>query len=298
MSAREPTARVSGLPGFGAGNTVFLNGEWLPLEEARIPVLDRGFIFGDGIYEVIPVYGRRPFRLQAHLVRLARSLAGIRLANPFSGEVWQALIERLISLQPFADQAVYLQVTRGVAKRDHAFPQGVAPTVFLMSNPWAPPTREFLEQGVAAVTAIDDRWQHCDLKTTSLIGNVLHRQHAAEQGALETILLREGRLSEGAAANVLLVMDGRILAPRKDWRILPGITCGVIEDLALEAGLPFAMREISEGELRGADEVWLASSGREVLAVTRLDGQAVGNGRPGPVFWKMRALFERTRDET
>jgi len=295
MIACGVPAPLSGPNERPGGRTVYLNGEWLAQEEARISVLDRGFIFGDGVYEVIPVYARRPFRLEAHLSRLEHSLAGIRLANPYPAEHWSALISRLIARQAFDDQSVYLQISRGVAKRDHAFPQGVAPTVFLMSNPWAPPGVELVEQGVAAVTAADDRWQHCDLKTTSLVANVLHRQDAVEQGAVETILLRDGIVSEGAATNVLLVKGDRILAPRQDWRVLPGITYGALHDLALDAGLPFEARDLSEAELRGADEVWLASSGREVLAVTRLDGKLVGNGRPGPVFWKMRALFERAR---
>lgn len=270
---------------------IYLNGQFLPLEEARIPVLDRGFIFGDGVYEVIPVFAREPFRLKEHLARLAHSLAGIRLANPFDESGWREIIATLIAKQSFADQAVYLQITRGVARRDHTFPVGVPPTVFLMSNPLPRPTAAQIEHGVAAITAPDERWRHCDLKTTSLLANVLMRQLAAEQDAAETILIREGRLTEGAATNVLIVRDGCILAPETDWRILPGITYGAVYDYALAAGLPFEARDISESELRSAEEIWLTSSTKDVLAVTRLDGQPVGAGVPGPMFRRMLALF-------
>ncbi|MBI3147922.1 MAG: D-amino acid aminotransferase [Betaproteobacteria bacterium] len=274
---------------------IYLNGEFLPLEEARIPVLDRGFIFGDGVYEVIPVYGRRPFRLSAHLARLDYSLAGIRLANPCTHERWGEIIAAICAKQAFDDQAVYLQITRGVAKRDHSFPAGVAPTVFLMSNPLPLPSAEQIAHGVAAITAPDDRWRHCDLKTTSLLGNVLLRQLAVDQGAAETILFREGLLTEGSAANALIVQDGRIIAPKKDWRILPGITYGAVYDFANEARLPFEMRDIPEAEVRAAAEVWLSSSTKEVLAVTRLDGAPVGSGTPGPIFRQMHALFKQAR---
>ncbi len=276
---------------------IYLNGEFLPIEEARISVLDRGFIFGDGVYEVIPVFERRPFRLDEHLARLAHSLAGVRLANPFDDPGWREIIAALIAQQPFADQAIYLQVTRGVARRDHAFPVGVSPTVFLMSNPLPRPSAEQIEHGVAAITAPDERWRHCDLKTTSLLGNVLMRELAVEHGAAETILLREGLLTEGAATNVLIVREGRILAPQMDWRVLPGITYGAVHDCAQVAGLAFETRDITESELRSADEIWLSSSTKDVLAVTRLDGQPVGAGVPGPMFRRMLALFTQTRSK-
>jgi D-alanine transaminase len=275
--------------------TVYLNGEFLPLAEARVSVLDRGFMFGDGVYEVIPVYARRPFRLKEHLARLAHSLAGIRLADPMTEDRWTALIGEVIARQPFDDQALYLQITRGVARRDHLFPRDTPPTIFLMSNPLPPLSQKMLEVGVAAVTAKDERWHHCDLKTTSLIGNVLMRQFAADRGAAETLLFRDGLLTEGAATNVLIVEEGVILAPPQDWRVLPGITFGAVRDLAKEHGLPLEMRDIGEAELRQADEIWLASSLRELLAVTRLDGQPVGNGRPGPVWRRMRELFQHAK---
>ena len=188
--------------------TVYLNGQFLPLEDARISVLDRGFIYGDGVYELIPVYGRRPYRLRQHLARLQRSLDGIRLANPHADAEWEAIIAGLIGRMAFADQGVYLQVTRGVAKRDHAFPAGVAPTVFMMSNPLALPSREQIEGGVAVITGVDERWLHCDLKTISLLGNVLARQLAVDAGATETLLFRNGYLTEAAASNDLQVRVG------------------------------------------------------------------------------------------
>ena len=275
--------------------TVYLNGQFLPLEEAKISVLDRGFIYGDGVYELVPVYGRRPYRLRQHLARLQRSLDGIRLANPHTDDEWEAIIAGLIGRMAFADQGVYLQVTRGAAKRDHAFPAGVAPTVFMMSNPLALPSREQIERGVAVVTAADERWLHCDLKTISLLGNVLARQLAVDAGATETVLFRNGYLTEASASNVLLVRDGVIVAPPKDNQILPGITYDVAFELAREGGLPIQVRPVPKDEALAADEMWLSSSTKEVLAVTSLDGRPFGGGKPGPVFRKVHALFQASK---
>jgi len=274
---------------------VYLNGALLPIEEAKIPVLDRGFIYGDGVYELIPVYGRRPFRLTHHLARLQRSLDGIRLANPHTGAEWATIIANVIAQQPFEDQGVYFQVTRGVAKRDHTFPQGVAPTVFMMSNPLATPSAEQVERGVAVVTAEDNRWRRCDLKTISLVGNVLMRQLAADAGAVETVMFRDGWLTEASASNVLIVTGGTIVAPPKDNLILPGITYDATEEFAREAGLPFAMRPVPKAEALAADEMWLSSSTKEVLAVTTLDGKPFAGGAPGPGFRAMHALFQRKK---
>ncbi|HEV7414410.1 MAG TPA: D-amino acid aminotransferase [Casimicrobiaceae bacterium] len=275
--------------------TVYLNGQFLPLEEAKVSVLDRGFIYGDGVYELVPVYGRRPYRLRQHLARLQRSLDGIRLANPHTDAEWEAIIAGLIGRMTFADQGVYLQVTRGAAKRDHAFPAGVAPTVFMMSNPLALPSREQIERGVAVVTAADERWLHCDLKTISLLGNVLARQLAVDAGATETVLFRNGYLTEASASNVLLVRDGVIVAPPKDNQILPGITYDVAFELAREGGLPIEVRPVPKDEALAADEMWLSSSTKEVLAVTSLDGRPFGGGKPGPVFRKVHALFQASK---
>ena len=275
--------------------TVYLNGQFLPLEDAKVSVLDRGFIYGDGVYELVPVYGRRPYRLRQHLARLQRSLDGIRLANPHTDAEWEAIIAGLIGRMTFADQGVYLQVTRGAAKRDHAFPAGVAPTVFMMSNPLVLPSREQVERGVAVVTAVDERWLHCDLKTISLLGNVLARQLAVDAGATETVLFRNGYLTEASASNVLLVRGGVIVAPPKDNQILPGITYDVAFELAREGGLPIEVRPVPKDEALAADEMWLSSSTKEVLAVTALDGRPFAGGKPGPVFRKVHALFQASK---
>jgi D-alanine transaminase len=271
---------------------VHLNGQLLPLEDARISVLDRGFIYGDGVYELVPVYRRQPFRLPQHLLRLQHSLDGIRLANPHTEAEWASIIDELVARQPFDDQGVYFQVTRGVAKRDHTFPAGVAPTVFMMSNPLATPSAAQIERGVAVVTADDNRWQRCDLKTISLVGNVLMRQLAADAGAVETVMFRDGNLTEASASNVLVVIRGAIVAPPKDNLILPGITYGAAYEFAREAGLEFEIRPISKAEVMVADEMWLTSSTKEVLAVTMMDGRPFATGTPGPVFRTVHALFQ------
>jgi D-alanine transaminase len=274
-----------------ADRVVYLNGEFLPLGNAKISVLDRGFIYGDGVYEVVPVYARKPFRMPQHLARLAHSLEGIRLADPLRDR-WTPLIGDLIARQPFDDQAVYLQITRGVAKRDHAFPQGVTPTVFMMSNPLVVPTREQVEHGVGVITAEDNRWLRCDLKTTSLVGNLLMRQLAADHDAIETVMFRNGYLTEASASNVLIVRDGRIIAPPKDNLILPGITYDATLEIAKAIGVPLDVRAVTRAEALGADEMWLSSSSKEVLAITRVDGQAFAGGAPGPVFRRVWEAFQ------
>lgn len=275
--------------------TVYLNGKLLPLDEARISVLDRGFIYGDGVYELVPVYHRQPYRLRAHLARLQRSLDGIRLTNPHRDAEWEGIIYDLIARQPFDDQGVYLQVTRGAAKRDHAFPPDATPTVFMMSNPLPVLSREQIERGVAAVTAADERWLRCDLKTISLLGNVLARQFAVDHGAVETVMFRNGHLTEASASNVLIVRNGTIIAPPKDNLILPGVTYDAALELAREGNLPFAIRPVTKEETLAADEMWLSSSTKEVLAVTTLDGSAFGGGKPGPVYRRMYALFQESK---
>jgi len=275
--------------------TVYLNGAFLPLADAKISVLDRGFIYGDGVYEVVPVYGRRPFRMPQHLKRLQYSLDGIRLANPHSAAQWDALISQLIERQPFADQAVYLQVTRGVAKRDHAFPKDATPTVFMMSNPLVVPTREQVERGVAVVTTQDNRWLRCDLKTTSLLGNVLMRQFAVDRDAIETVMFRDGHLTEASASNVLIVRDGVVIAPPKDNLILPGITYDATLEIARDAGVRLEVRPVPHAEAMHADEMWLSSSTKEVLAVTTIDGRPYGSGKPGPVFHRVWEAFQKAK---
>lgn len=275
---------------------VFLNGRFLPLEQATVPVLDRGFIFGDGVYELIPVYSRAPFRMDEHLARLERSLAAVRIANPYARDKWRSIILELVAKQPWDDQGVYLQVTRGVAKRDHAFPAGVEPTVFAMSNPLVNPPQELVEKGVAAVSAPDNRWLRCDIKSISLIGNVLLRQASADAGAAETILFRDGILTEASASNVFVAKNGVVLSPPKSNLILPGITYDVVVEIAQQLGLALEFRDIREAEVRAADELWVTSSSKEILAVVELDGKPVGEGRPGPLFrraWEGYQEFKR-----
>ncbi len=271
---------------------VFLNGRLLPIEEAKVPVLDRGFIFGDGVYELVPVYSRVPFRLDEHLARLERSLGEVKIRNPYSRAQWRDILYRVVDAQPFGDQGVYFQVTRGVAKRDHAFPGSVEPTVFMMANPLVTPPRELVESGAAALSAQDNRWLRCDIKSISLIGNCLLRQLSAEAGAAETILFRDGKLTEASASNVFVVTRGVILTPPKSNLILPGITYDVVTELAQAHGLPLEVREVRESEVREADEIWLTSSSKEVLAVVTFDGRKVGDGRPGPVFARMYQLYQ------
>jgi D-alanine transaminase len=276
---------------------VFLNGKFLPIEEAKVPVLDRGFIFGDGVYELVPVYSRVPFRLDEHLARLERSLAETRIRNPYTRAQWRELIYRLVDAQSFDDQGLYFQVTRGVAKRDHAFPKDVEPTVFMMSNPLVTPPRELVQKGAAAVTAQDNRWLRCDIKSISLIGNCLLRQLSAEAGAVETILFREGKLTEASASNVFVVKRGVILSPPKSSLILPGITYDVVVELAGANGLPLELRDVTEPEVRGADEIWVSSSSKEVLPVVWLDAVPVGDGRPGPLFGRMYQLYQEFKQK-
>jgi D-alanine transaminase len=272
--------------------TVYLNGRFLPMEEARIPVLDRGFIFGDGVYEVIPVYSGHPFRMEQHLRRLQKSLDAIKLGNPMTAAQWGRLVKRMIALNEGRDQAVYLQVTRGVARRDHAFPADATPTVFMMSNPMSVPARDLVTRGCACVSATDNRWLRCDIKSTSLLGNVLMRQRAAEAGCLETIMFRDGFLSEASSSNVLVVHGKTVAAPPNNHLVLPGTTNDVVIELVRKARIPLQLREIPEDEVRSADEIWLTSATKEVLAVTRLDGKAVGTGKPGPVFRRVYKLYQ------
>jgi D-alanine transaminase len=271
---------------------IYLNGVFMPLEEARVPVLDRGFIFGDGVYEMIPVYSRHPFRLAEHLTRLEASLDGIRLANPHTRAEWENLIGELIERNPGDDLSLYLHVTRGVAPRDHAFPKDVQPTVFLMANPLTTPSTEQVEKGVSAISAADNRWLRCDLKAISLLSNVLLRQLAVDAGTMETLLLRDGFLMEGAATSVFVVSNGVLLAPPKSHLILPGVTYDVVLELAAANAIPHEVRAIPESELRAASEIWLTSSTKEVLAVVELDRQPVGNGIPGPVYRRMYGLYQ------
>lgn len=278
--------------------TVYLNGAFMPIDEARISPLDRGFLFGDGAYEVIPVYSRRAFRLAEHLRRLQNTLDGIRIPNPHQDSEWQRLIAEVIARNQPEDQSVYLHVSRGAdAKRDHAFPPNVAPTVFIMSSALTVPSEEQRRAGVAAVSAVDYRWLRCHLKTTALLANCLLRQLAVDVGGAETLLYRDGYLTEGAASNIFVVKDGVLLAPPKNHLMLPGITYDVVIELAAAHGLSYELREILEDEVRAADEIWMTSSSKEVLPITSLDGRLVGTGKPGPIAAQMHGWYQEFKDK-
>jgi len=271
---------------------VYLNGELIAPENAKVSVFDRGFVFADGVYEVIPAYGGRLFRLAQHLERLEHSLAGIRLENPLSAAGWRAVFEQLLAQYGKADQYLYLQVTRGAAPRDHAFPAGVAPTVFAFAKRIEYPSAELIQRGVTGVTLADIRWSRCDIKSIALLPNVLMRQQAIDGGAVEAILLRDGLVTEGAASNVFVVYQGQLLTPPKGPFILPGITRDLVVELARAGAVDFAERPITEAELRAADEVWMTSSTKEILPLVRLDGRPVGSGRPGPVHARLFAAYQ------
>ena len=281
----------------------YLDGDYLPVRDARVSVLDRGFIFGDGIYEVVPVYGKRLFRFDEHIGRLGRSLAKVRIANPLSDEQWLERCRRLVGALAektgAVDQVVYMQVTRGVAPRDHVMPEDVPPTVFMMANPMKPPTVEQRHKGVACITARDFRWERADIKSTSLLGNVLARQMSADRGAIETILFRNGFLTEASASNVWVVHEGAVLGAPKSEHVLEGIRYELIKELCEECGIAYNLRPIPEGEVLAADELLLSSATKEILPVTTLDGDPVGHGalrgKPGPVYARLHEAYQRAK---
>ncbi len=294
---------VTELPSGVAEPLVYLSvsgqAEMVPLSEARVPVLDRGFIFGDGVYEVVPIYQGRPFRIDQHLARLVRSLDAIGIVNPFTIDEWKARIDELVDAyersHAIGDQFVYMQVTRGVAKRGHAFPKGIVPTVFMMTSPLVLPSAEVREKGVAAVTKADNRWLRCDIKSVSLLGNVLMAENAAAQGAAETILFRDGALTEASSSNVWVVKDGTLKAPPKDNRILEGIRYGLICELAERHGVAFEVGPITEADVRAADEVILSSATKEVVPVVMLDGRPIGDGTVGPFYARLYAWYQEAK---
>lgn len=283
----------------------YLNGEFLRLSEAKVSVLDRGFIFGDGVYEVVPVYGRRLFRFQEHMARLERSLQKVRIPNPYDEMGWLDRIRQLVAdhadRHDAEDQLVYVQVTRGVAPRDHVMPVRLTPTVFMMTSTMKPATAEQRHHGVACVTARDFRWERGDIKSISLLGNVLARQISADQGAAETILFRDGFLTEGSASNVWIVHEDAVLGPPKSEHLLEGIRYELLAELCEELGLGFNLRPLSEAEVYAADEILLSSATKEVLPVTRLDGEPVGHGagkgKPGPVYARLYEAYQRAKTE-
>lgn len=271
---------------------VYLNGTWLDRAQATVSVLDRGFVFGDGVYEVIPCYGGRLFHPQSHLHRLARSLEAVRIKAPLSDAQWLEVFTSLLARNPGGDRSIYLQVTRGVAPRNHAFPPAeVSPTVFAMVDPITPVPAAFLRDGVAAITLSDQRWQRCDIKAITLLANVLARQEAIEAGAVEAILVRDEMATEGAASNLFMVVDNAVLTPPKDHQLLPGITRDVVVNLAQQLDIAVKETPITLDALRRADEIWLTSSTKDILPVTRLDAQPVGNGQPGPLWQRLYRAY-------
>ena len=272
---------------------VYLNGQTMPIEEAQISVLDRGFLFGDGVYEVIPAYGGHLFRLAEHLKRLQNSLDGIRLQNPLSDQQWTDALNDLINKNNGEDQSVYLHVSRGVAaKRDHVFPDEIHATVFMMSNELKPANQEELKQGVSAITLDDIRWHACHIKATALLANTMLKQQAKEEGAVEAILIRDGMATEGAASNIFIVKNSILITPPISPLLLPGITRDLVLDLARENNIPSEEREITEDELRDASEIWITSSTKEVVPVVELDGKPVGNGQYGPIWESMIDIYQ------
>jgi D-alanine transaminase len=275
---------------------IYLNGSFIPIEDARISVLDRGFIFGDGVYEVIPVYSHIPFRLAEHLRRLQKSLDGIQLKNPYTDVEWTKLLEQIVAGNEGDDQSLYLHITRGVAPRNHAFPKGVLPTVFIMSSPSVATPKELIVTGISAITANDNRWSRCDIKAISLLPNVLLRQMASDSNAIETLLLRDGFLSEGAASNIFTVKNKLLLVPPKSNLMLPGITYDVVLEIANKYQMPYEIREISENDLRSSDEILLTSSTKEIMSITLLDGKKVGSGKPGEVFSQLYQHYQNFKN--
>jgi len=285
------------------GTPCYLNGHYGPVRDAKVSVLDRGFIFGDGVYEVLPAYDGKIFRFEQHMSRLQRSLDELRIPNPLSGAEWLAIARRLIQSQIDAggsgDQLVYIQITRGVAVRDHVMPPGLKPTVFVMVSNMKLPTPEQRAQGVACVTADDFRWQKAHIKSTSLLGAVFSRQISADAGAMETVMFRDGMLSEAAASNVWVIKGGRLMGPPRDQLVLEGIRFGLLEDICRECGIPFELRRITRAEVLDADELLLSSATKEVLPITTLDGAPVGHGetrgRPGPLYAQLYAAYQRAK---
>jgi len=278
-------------------NDVFLNGEFIAADQAKVSVFDRGFLLGDGVYEVIPVYAGRCFRLEGHLLRLQNSLDGVRMANPLSDVEWQSIIEALVEHNGGGDQSVYLQVTRGVAPRDHVFPEDVTPTAFAMSNPLQAVPEDYKLKGIAAITVPDIRWQNCHIKAITLLPNSLLKQQAQDAGAQEALLIRDGYLTEGSASNAYAVIDGQIFTAPKDEKVLPGITRDLILELAAKANITIIEHAVSEQQLRDADEIWVSSSTKEVLPVTILDGVAVNSGMPGDVWKKIDSLYQQYKQQ-
>ena len=271
---------------------VYLNGEFIPLEQAFVPVLDRGFIFGDGVYEVIPVYNRKLLRLDQHISRLERNLKAIRMPVTVTAKQWHDILQQLLQENTEGDVAVYIQITRGVAPRDHSLPENITPTILAMCNPLTPVPPKVKSDGVAVITQEDIRWKNCHIKVTSLLPNVLLKQQAVDAGATEVILIRDGEATEGSVSNLFVVKDNVLLTPPKTPNLLPGVTRDLVLELAGKHDLEFKEQIILEEMLPQADEIWLTSSTKDVLPVTSLNGNKVGTGKPGPMWLKMNNFFQ------
>lgn len=280
------------IPDVDPNAIVYLNGRYLPIEQAQVSVLDRGFVFGDGIYEVIPIYNGQPFRMEQHLDRLERSLALISLDPGMSRQQWKDMVQGLLSHVSYPRSMIYLQITRGPAKRDHAFPKQATPTVFAMVNPFQRPTEQQRTEGLSAISIQDIRWLLCNIKSVSLLGNVLAKQQAVEAGVDEAIQFRDDHLTEGSSCNIWVVKDGTLLTPPNDHLILEGIRYRLLEELAEQCGVPYQVRPITRAEVEQADELLLTSASKEILPIVRYDGKPVGSGTPGPVYARLRAAYD------
>ncbi len=271
---------------------VYLNGEFIALKEAHVSVLDRGFIFGDGVYEAIPTYAKNPFRLQHHLDRLNNSLHAIQIKNPLSSKQWHQLIEQVIQKNNFEDQSIYLQVTRGVAPRKHTFPQYDNPTVFIMTSPMEKQSLDVMENGIHVITLVDNRWQNCHIKSISLLPNVLLHQQAIDKGAQETILVRDGEATEGSASNLFIVLNNCLITPPKSPLLLPGVTRDLIVEIAHKQEICLKEQAIHEEDLFNAQEIWLTSSTKEILPVTKVNDKIINHGKPGPYWHQLISAYQ------
>lgn len=276
---------------------VYLNGAFLPSEQAFVSVLDRGFLLGDGVYEVIPAYHGRLFRFDEHMRRLQNSLDAIRLANPLPVAEWERLLSQLVQQNGGGDQSVYLQVTRGAApQRDHAFPKVIKQTVFAMTSPITPAAADLAARGVAAITVEDTRWKLCNVKAITLLANVLARQEALDHGCAEAIFVRDGWVTEGAAANIFVVRDGALITPPMGPFLLPGVTRDLVLELAIASGVTCHEEDFTVPQMAAADEIWLTSSTREILPIVRLNDTPVADGTAGPLWRKMRLVYSAYKE--
>ncbi len=272
-------------------NVAFINGAFMPLAEANVSIEDRGFQFGDGVYEVIRTYKGRPFSIEAHLARLDRSAAALDLTQPYSRAEWTGHVLEGVKRAAYPEAKIYLQITRGVAPRDHAYSDEATPTVVMTVREFHPLDRSVHATGVEAMTTEDIRWGRCDIKSVNLLANVLARQQVKQARVFEAILVNSGLVTEGAVSNVMVVQGGTVVTAPEGPRILSGVTRAIVLDLALSESVPTQERFVSQSDLYAADEVFLTGTTVEVLAVIRVDGKVIGDGRPGPITQRLAASF-------